>query len=71
MKLSDPSGLTLSTTDGVVGLNFGVPLVYGISEKALVVLQPGLGLGLAKGKDITTFSVSLGLIIALTKPRVS
>ncbi len=71
LKLSDPSGLTLSTTDGVVGLNFGVPLVYGLSEKALVVFQPGLGLGLAKGKDITTFSVSLGLIIALTKPRVS
>jgi len=71
LKLSDPSGLTLITTDGVVGLNLGVPLVYGLSDRALVVFQPSLGHGLAKGKDITTFSVSLGLVIALTKPRVS
>ena len=70
LKLSDPSGLTLSSTDGVVGLNIGVPLVYGLSERALVVFQPSLSQGLAKGKDITTFSVSLGLVIALTKPKI-
>jgi hypothetical protein len=65
LKVSDPSGLTLSDTDGMVGLNLGVPFVYGLSESALVVLQPSLGLN----KDTTTFAISLGLVIALTKPR--
>ena len=63
LKISDPSGLTLGSTDGMVSLNLGVPLVYGLSERTMAVLQPAVSLD----KNNVTFAVSAGLIIALTK----
>ncbi len=64
-KVSDPTGLTLSSTEGLVALNLGVPLVYSLSARTMAVLQPGVALD----KNNVTFAISLGLIVALSKAR--
>jgi hypothetical protein len=62
-KLTDENGLTWSDKDGMVSFNVGLPLVYGLSWRTMLVLQPGLTFD----KDATTFAVSLGLVYAFNK----
>lgn len=64
LKIADPSSYTVSADDSLVSLGLGVPVVYGITAKALVVVQPGLTFDLEKGGH-TTFAISAGLVYIL------
>jgi len=67
VKATNSRGVTLVfTSDILISLNLGVPLVYGLSDRTMVVLQPSLSLD----KNDVTFAISLGLIAALTKARI-
>ncbi|MCX6574556.1 MAG: hypothetical protein NTX99_11280 [Candidatus Aminicenantes bacterium] len=57
------TGVTWSDKDGMAAFLVGLPVVYSFSERALLVLQPGLTFD----KDATTFAVSLGLVYAFNK----
>jgi len=57
------TGVTWSDKDGQAAFLIGLPVVYGFSERTLLVLQPGLTFN----KDATTFAVSLGLVYAFNK----
>jgi hypothetical protein len=68
LKVKDTTTLlTLTTTATVAALNLGVPLVYGLSDKAILFVQPGVSFD----KNATTFSISAGLVYALTKPKIT
>jgi hypothetical protein len=60
------TGVTWSDKDSMAAFLVGLPVVYSFSERALLVLQPGL----AFDKDATTFAVSLGLVYAFNKAPV-
>lgn len=64
-KIMDARGLTLSSHDTLVTFRTGLPLVCGLSERAWVVVEPGLTFD----KDHTTFAVSAGLVLAFTRPK--
>ncbi|HOW86240.1 MAG TPA: hypothetical protein P5119_09615 [Candidatus Aminicenantes bacterium] len=61
LKISDPSSYTLSADDSLVSLGLGLPVVYALGPKALLVIQPGLTFELEKGGR-TTFALSAGLV---------
>jgi hypothetical protein len=61
------TGLASATTDAMLALNLGVPLVYGLSDKAMLIVQPGVSFD----KNNTTFSISAGLVYALSKPKIT
>jgi len=62
VKFRDETGATLSGDDSLVSFGLGLPLVYAVSERALLVAVPSLTLD----KDHTTFGVSVGLVYALS-----
>lgn len=64
LKLSDPSGYAVSGEDSMASFAAGVPVVYGLSPKVLLVVQPGLTFDLKKGGN-TTFAISAGLVYIL------
>lgn len=64
LKLEDPSGYAVSSEDTLTSFAAGVPVVYGLAPKALLVVQPGLTRDLKKGGH-TTFVVSAGLVYIL------
>jgi hypothetical protein len=57
------TGVTWSDKDAMVSFNVGLPLVYALSLRTMLVLQPGLTFD----KDATTFAVSVGLVYAFNK----
>jgi hypothetical protein len=59
----ESTGATWSDKDGLAAFLVGLPVVYSFSERALLVLEPGLTFD----KDATTFAVSLGLVYAFNK----
>jgi hypothetical protein len=65
LKITDAIGITLSSHDTLVSFRTGLPVVYGLSEKAWIVVEPGLTFD----KDHTTFAVSAGLVLALNRPK--
>lgn len=64
LKIRNADGLTVSGKHNLTSLGFGLPVVYGVSEKTLIVLQPGVTFD----DDNVTFAISLGLVVALNKP---
>lgn len=62
----ETTGIVLKATDDLVSLNLGLPLVYGISDRTLLVVLPGLALN----KDNSVFSISAGLVLVLSKPGI-
>lgn len=60
------TGVTWSDKDAIAALLVGLPVVYSFSERALLVLQPGLTFN----KDATTFAVSIGFIYAFNKAPI-
>jgi len=67
LKVTDTTtGLTVTTTDAMIALNLGVPLVYGLSDKAILIVQPGVSFD----KNNTTLSISAGLVYALSKAKI-
>jgi hypothetical protein len=58
LKLKNAEGLTLSNEDYAWSFSAGLPVVYGISDRTLLVLEPGL----ITDKNATTFIVSLGFV---------
>jgi hypothetical protein len=58
----ETTGLVLESTEGLVSFEFGLPFVYGFSDRALFVVQPGLSLN----KDNTTFTISAGLVYIIS-----
>jgi hypothetical protein len=64
LKIADPGRYTVSADDTLVSLGIGVPVVYALSPKALLVVQPGLTLDLENGGR-TTFALSAGLVYLL------
>lgn len=63
MKISNAEGLTVSDKHDLFSFGVGVPVVWGVTDKALLVLQPGLTFN----KDATTFAISVGLVVVLSK----
>lgn len=59
----ETTDLTLKSTGDVFSFSFGVPLVYGLSDRALFVVQPGLILN----EDATTFAITAGLVYVFSK----
>jgi hypothetical protein len=59
----ESTGATWSDKDGLAAFLVGLPVVYSFSERALLVLEPGLTFD----KDATTFTISLGLVYAFNK----
>lgn len=57
-KVTIGGGQTGTAEDDVWSLRVGLPLVYGLSERALLVLDPGL----ATDKNNTTFTAALSLV---------
>lgn len=64
LKLQNAAGLTVSSKDDLASINAGLPLVYDLSQRALVVVEPALRVN----RDTTTFSVSAGLVLRLSSP---
>lgn len=64
LKIRNADGLTISGKHDLASFGIGLPIAYGVSEKTLIVLRPGLTFD----KDNTTFAISLGLVVALNKP---
>lgn len=64
LKIADPSRYTVSADDTLVSLGLGVPVVYALSPKAWLVVQPGLTFDLENGGH-TTFALSAGLVYLL------
>ncbi|MGZ5497980.1 MAG: hypothetical protein ACXWHI_04600 [Candidatus Aminicenantales bacterium] len=64
LKIRNADGLTISGKHNLASFGIGLPVVYGVSGRALLVLRPGLTFD----KDNTTFAISLGLVVALNKP---
>lgn len=64
LKISDPSHYTISADDTLVSLGIGLPVVYGLGPKALLVVQPGLTFDMEQGGH-TTFALSAGLVYLL------
>jgi hypothetical protein len=62
--LIDELGRMFSDKGGIASFDLGLPLIYAVSWRTLLVLQPGLTLN----KDVTTFSVSLGLVYVFNRP---
>ena len=65
LKIRNADGLTVSGKHDLASFGFGLPIVYGVSGKTLIVLQPGLTFD----DDNVTFAISLGLVVVLSKPR--
>ena len=57
------TGVTWSDKDAMAAFLVGLPVVYSLSERTMLVLQPGLTFN----KDATTFAVSIGFIYAFNK----
>jgi hypothetical protein len=64
LKIRNADGLTVSGKHNLASLGVGLPIVYEVSAKTLIVLQPDLTFD----DDNVTFAISLGLVIALNKP---
>lgn len=64
--LIDDLGRMFSDKVGIASFVAGLSLVDAVSWRTLLVIQPGLTLN----KDATTFSVSLGLVYAFSRPPV-
>ena len=58
LKVRNADGLTGRNQDDVWSLSAGLPLVYGVSGRALLVLEPGL----VTNKNATTFTAALSLV---------
>ncbi len=64
LKIRNADGLTISGKHNLASFGLGLPVVYGVSERALLALRPGLTFD----DDKVTFAISLGLVVALNKP---
>jgi hypothetical protein len=58
LKIRNADGLTARNQDDVWSLSAGLPLVYGFSGRALLVVEPGL----VTNKNATTFTAALSLV---------
>lgn len=63
VKFRNAQGLTLSSKDNLASFGVGLPLVYGVSDSAMLIFQPALTFN----RNVTTFAISAGLVLRLSK----
>jgi hypothetical protein len=65
LRLAGAGGQTLRANDSAVTFELGLPLVYGFSDRTMLVIEPSLGFN----KDATTFAISVGFVYVLPKSK--